>query len=98
MLVRMGWMIDIYLFHIMVANEVVGHRLGREGFLGRVACTDLHSSSAGRDWSGVGASVILRGSSAYRHTGGGVQAFFNCTGGVGGHGTLTREMVLIGVG
>jgi hypothetical protein len=47
---------------------------------------------------GVGASVILRGSGAYRHTGGGVQTFFDCTGGVGDHETLTKEMVPIGVG
>jgi hypothetical protein len=40
---------------------------------------------------GVGASVILRGSGTYRHSGGGVQAFFDCTGGVGAHGTLTGE-------
>ncbi len=46
---------------------------------------------------GVGASVILRGSVMYRHSGGGVQAFFNCMGGMGGHGTLTGEMVPIGV-
>jgi hypothetical protein len=47
---------------------------------------------------GVGASIILRGSGAHRHSGSVVQAFFDCTGGLGGHGTLTGEMVPIGVG
>ena len=47
---------------------------------------------------GVEASVILRGSSAYRQTGGRVQAFFDWMGGDSGHGKLTGEMVPIGVG
>jgi hypothetical protein len=52
---------------------------------------------AARAAKGVGASISLSGSSAYRHNGGGDHDFFDEAGYAGSHGVVMGEMVPISV-